>query len=176
MPSESGSRTIGVAIAVPEPYGAELQQWRKRFGDPCAESIPTHVTLLPPTEVADDALTAIDEHLRAVAARFAPFSLGLRGTGTFRPTSPVVFVQLVAGAERCAEVQAEVRAGPLVRELAFPYHPHVTVAHHIADADLDRAYDELADWSADVDVPGFELYVHGSDGVWRPRRHYPFAR
>src|ERR1051325_5287107 len=55
------SRTIGVAIPIPDPYGPELQRWRESFGDPLATSIPTHVTLLPPTPVAGPDLHAIDE-------------------------------------------------------------------------------------------------------------------
>ena len=43
--------TIGVAIAIPEPFGSELQSHRASFGDVMAEAIPTHLTLLPPSEV-----------------------------------------------------------------------------------------------------------------------------
>ena len=42
------TRTIGVAIPIPEPYGAELQRVRESYGDELARSIPTHITLLPP--------------------------------------------------------------------------------------------------------------------------------
>ena len=34
-------------------------------------------------------------------------------------------------------------------DLRFPYHPHVTVAHHLADAQLDRAFAELADFECE---------------------------
>ena len=61
------SRTIGVAIAIPEPYGEELQRWRERFGDPMAGSIPTHITLVPPVPVDSESLPLIEEHLRRVA-------------------------------------------------------------------------------------------------------------
>ena len=59
--------TIGVAIPIPDPYGAELRQHRADFGDPMAASVPTHVTLLPPTEIDDAMLEQIDKHLLAVA-------------------------------------------------------------------------------------------------------------
>ena len=49
------TRTIGVAIPIPEPYGTELQGVREAYGDPLARTIPTHITLMPPSEVeADD--------------------------------------------------------------------------------------------------------------------------
>ena len=76
----------------------------------------------------------------------------LSGTGTFRPLSPVVFVQVVEGAEACTWLQKQVRdaSGPVARELQFPYHPHVTVAHGIAEEAMDRAFEELADYEAEL--------------------------
>lgn len=160
--------TIGVAIAIPEPYGSELQRARSRFGDPlAAAAIPTHVTLLPPTEVDAADLPKIDQHLDEVTARVAPFGMRLDGTGTFRPVSPVVFVRLAAGGSGCARLLAAVRSGPLDRDLDFPYHPHVTIAHNLPDEGLDRAFAELASYEASFDVSSIVLYRHGGDGVWR---------
>jgi 2'-5' RNA ligase len=168
-------RVIGVATPIPDPYGAELQRWRESFGDPMAASIPTHITLLPPTPVADARLAEIEEHLRAVAAAARPYAVRLRGTATFRPVSPVVFVALADGIGACEEVERRVRSGPLARELDFPYHPHVTVAHDLPAEVLDRAFKELADYDARIFVPGFSLYEHGGDGVWRPQLAFPFG-
>jgi 2'-5' RNA ligase len=84
-------RTIGVAVAIPEPYGSELQAHRESFGDALASSIPTHITLLPPTPVPAADFDRIKEHLRKVADAEHPFEIHLRGTGTFHPVSPVVF-------------------------------------------------------------------------------------
>ncbi|MBC9729106.1 2'-5' RNA ligase family protein [Streptomyces sp. TRM68367] len=172
-----GTVTIGVSIAVPEPHGSELQQLRAGFGDAAAHGIPTHVTLLPPTELDDAALAAVEAHLTEVAAAGRPFPMRLRGSGTFRPLSPVVFVQVVEGAEACTWLQKEVRdaSGPVARELQFPYHPHVTVAHGIDEAAMDRAYEELADYEADWSCTGFALYEQGADGVWRKLREFPFG-
>jgi 2'-5' RNA ligase len=164
--------TIGVAITVPEPYGCLLQDWRRRFGDPLADAIPTHVTLLPPTQVATDSMAGVEDHLDDVAAAERGFEMHLRGTGTFRPVSPVVFVALALGIGDCERIEERVRAGPLARKLPFPYHPHVTVAHDLPDAVLDGAYRDLADYEAQFPVECFHLYEHGLDGVWRPRKEY----
>lgn len=168
------TRAIGVAIAIPEPYGGELQDYRESFGDPLAKSIPTHVTLLPPTEVDEDALPAIEEHLRVVAEAEVPYVMRLRGTSTFRPVSPVVFVALTEGLADCQRIERRVRTGPLYREVHFPYHPHVTVAHDLPGDVLDRAFKELDGYDACFSVWGFSLYEHGPDGVWRPQRDFPF--
>ncbi|MEU6082271.1 2'-5' RNA ligase family protein [Streptomyces sp. NPDC047108] len=170
-----GTVTLGVSIAVPEPYGSLLQERRAGFGDPAAHGIPTHVTLLPPTEVDVADLPAFRHHLARIATEGRCFRMRLQGTGTFRPISPVVFVQLAEGMGECADLQERVRSGPVQRELLFPYHPHVTVAHGIAEEAMDRAYEELADYAASWLVTGFALYEQGGDGHWRKMREFPFG-
>ena len=113
-------REFGVAIGLPEPYTTELQGWRERLGDPNAAAVPPHVTLLPPTPLREDALEEVEEHLRRVAEAEQAFVVHLRGSGTFRPVSPVVFVPLARGISDCERVEKQVRSGPLARETAFP--------------------------------------------------------
>jgi 2'-5' RNA ligase len=165
-------RTIGVAIAIPEPYGGELQRWRAALGDPLAEAIPTHVTLLAPTRVDDEALPAIERHLMAVAESGEPYAMRLHGTGTFRPVSPVVFVAVAEGISWCEQLARGVRSGPLSRELAFPYHPHVTIAHDLPDHMLAKAYEALDTYECAFTVQAFSLFEHGADSVWRPQRDF----
>lgn len=167
--------TIGVSIAIPSPHAQMLQAKRASFGDPLAESIPTHVTLLPPTELADGEIDAALDHLCRAAQSRQPFRMVLRGTGTFRPVSPVVFVQVSGGLAECELLEKQVRRGPLKRKLDFYYHPHVTVAHHVPEEKLDLAFNELADFECTFDVTEFHLYEHGSDGVWRPVRTFPLG-
>lgn len=167
-------RTIGVAIGIPEPWGNELVQHRIDAGDPLAEQVPPHVTLLPPTEITNDDRPRIEEHLKLVAARHNPFDLHLRGTGTFRPVTDVVFVVVARGISECELLQADVRNGPLVRELHFPYHPHVTVAHDVPEAQLDATYERLSGFDAQFRAWGFTLFEHGTDGHWRPQQDFPF--
>ncbi|MGF1431842.1 2'-5' RNA ligase family protein [Kitasatospora sp. LaBMicrA B282] len=166
------SLTIGVAVSVPEPYGSAIQDARAELGDPLARSIPTHVTLLPPTEVPAEQLPAVRAHLAAVAARHRPFRMLLHGSGTFRPVSPVVFLRVEEGAQECRELEAAVRSGPLARELAFPYHPHVTVAHGLPEEVLDVAAVQARAFHAAFAVPAFTLSWFGADAVWRPWRDY----
>jgi 2'-5' RNA ligase len=166
---------VGVAIGIPEPWGSLLDDARAAAGDPMAEFIPSHVTLLGPTDVPASALGSIEAHLCRVAPRFAPFPVQLRGTGTFRPLTQVVFVAVAAGISEFERLAAAVRAGPLERELHFPYHPHVTVAHDISTEALDKVFEELADFSVRFCADHFTLYVHGADGRWRPVRDFPLG-
>ena len=158
---------IGVSIPIPEPYAARLTRARVEAGDPLAHAVPPHITLVPPTDVHADELVRVEQQLAAVAATHPPFIVELSGTGSFRPVSPVVFVQLRTGAEGCSRLQQEVNAGVLTQELRFPYHPHVTIAHQLDEDTLDRAERAMSTFDAIFPVVHFSLYFHGADGVWR---------
>ncbi|MDQ1726952.1 MAG: hypothetical protein QOK14_997 [Frankiaceae bacterium] len=165
---------IGVAIGIPDPFKTQLQEARERYGDPNASDVPPHVTLLPPTLVEGLQLPIVEQHLRKVALARAPFDLLLRGTGTFRPVSPVVFVMVAAGVSDCEEIERAVRGGPIRRQVKFPYHPHVTVAHDVRPELLDRAFAEMAGFDAAFRVSSFQLFEKVQD-VWRPLEEYVFS-
>jgi 2'-5' RNA ligase len=165
---------IGVALSIPEPWATELQDYRTAL-DPSAALIPTHITLVPPTELATDDLVTVEDHLAKVAESGSPFAVHLRGTGTFRPVSPVVFISLVEGISQTEQLAGAVRSGPLDVEVEFPFHPHVTIAHHLPDGQLDLAFDDLADFEAAFDVDCFHLYVHDSVQGWQPTRSFPLS-
>ena len=167
--------TIGVSVAVPDPWGSELQKYRIDVGDESALHIPTHITLLPPHEVPDSEMGTVVAHLGMVAAGTKPFRVHLRGTGTFRPVSPVVFVGVVEGISACEQLAAGVRQGPLVIERVFPYHPHVTIAHNVPEAQLERAFTELETYDAAFDVREMWMYLHDDESGWQPTRAFPLG-
>ena len=166
---------ISVSIDIPEPFAGELQRLRASFGDPLAEAIPSHVTLMSPAEVDGDLMPKIHQHLGRVAALHRPFTMLLRSTGTFRPVSPVVFVQVAGGISECEQLERMIRTGPLKRVPQFNYHPHVTVAHHVDETEMDRAFDELASYQCSFQVEAIRLYEHGADLVSRPVRSFDLA-
>jgi 2'-5' RNA ligase len=166
---------MSVSIVVPQPFAGELQRLRASYGDPSAWSIPTHVTLLSPTEIVDDDISEIREHLGRVADAQRPFSMLLRSTGTFRPISPVVFVQVAGGISACERIEQAIRTGPLKREVPFYYHPHVTVAHHLDEEAMDRAFSELASYECAFQVSAFDLFEHGDDLVSRRLNTFNFG-
>lgn len=164
---------LGVAVAIPQPHASVLTSWRRRVGDPSADSVFPHVTLLPPTAVERGDLPDVEKHLAAVAEQARPFLMHLAGTGTFRPTTPVVFVQVARGVGDCEELENAIRRGPLERELSYPYHPHVTIAHDIDDAGLDAAYDGLAGFIARFEVTSFVLFSRDAEQRWHWYREFP---
>jgi 2'-5' RNA ligase len=168
-------KMISVSIAVPAPFAGELQRLRASFGDPSAKSIPTHVTLLSPTEIVDEEGPEIHEHLQLVADAQQPFTMLLRSTGTFRPVSSVVFVQVAGGISACERIEQAIRTGPLKRDVPFYYHPHVTVAHNVDDEAMDRAFNELASYRCSFEVRAFDLFENVDDLVWRPVATFDFG-
>lgn len=174
--SASGDITVvGVSIPIPAPFGQELQARRSSYGDPLAEVTPAHITLLGPTEVVAEDLAELVDHLDQAAQGVEPFVVVLRGTGTFRPLSDVVFVQVARGISGCEQLELAIRKGRWGSELAFPYHPHVTVAHEVAEEQLDRAFDELAQYLATFEVRSVHLYVQDAGGAWVPVREFPLG-
>lgn len=166
---------LGVLVDIPEPHAGVLRQWRERVGDEQGRRIPPHVTLLPPTEIEIGAEEKVYTHLEQASAAVGSFAMHLAGTGTFRPVSQVVFVQVAAGIGECEMLAATIRSGPLERELSFPYHPHVTVAQDVDDAALDAAYDGLTGFAARFPVIGFTAYEQRPDGTWEPKRTFPLG-
>lgn len=161
--------TVGLSIPIPEPYAEELRAWRRRSEDRLADLVDPHITLVPPTPVAAEDLGALLETLHARCAAHPRFSVRLRGTGTFRPVSNVVFVAVAAGIANCEMLAADLlKVDGLRLTRPFPYHPHVTVAHDVPEAALDAAFEGLEDFRADILVT--EVWAHRQelDGSWTP--------
>lgn len=176
FPERSGDQVrLGVAIALPDPLAGRVQEARAGYGDPLAWSIVPHVTLVGPTVVGPDEFADLDAHLARVAAAHRPFTVHLRGTGTFRPVSDVVFLQVVDGIAECEQLEQALRTGPLAQPLRFHYHPHVTVAHEVSPEALDRAFDELAGFDAIFEAREIAVFDADDDGVWRVVSRVPLG-
>ena len=171
----SNEVVVGVVVTVPVPHAGVLAAARLASGEPEAATIAPHVTLVGPAVVPRDALGEVDAHLAAVAAAHGPFVVHLRGTGTFRPVSPVVFVALARGIADCEQLGLAVRRGPLDSPLRFPYHPHVTVAQDVDDDVLDAVETKLADYDGTFVVTAIDRYVNDDEGMWRPVRSFPLT-
>lgn len=164
--------TVGVSIAVPDPYGEHLREQRRAFGDVLADRIPTHITLAPPLHVEKDGVEAFAEDLRELTEVYEPFQVSLLGTGTFRPISPVVFIAVSEGIAQIEVLAEGVRKAIGAPVPEFPFHPHVTVAHNLEDAALDRAMTELSDFRCSFVVDAIHLYVDDAERGWVPTHHF----
>jgi 2'-5' RNA ligase len=176
-PSGRQARTdgmsVGVILGFPPDIAAELQRWRASFGDPMAGVIPAHITLVTTTPTMD--WEATRSHVREVARRQEPFTVTISGTGSFRPVSPVVFLNVEEGFEHCVNLHEQLQTGPLERDLPFAYHPHVTIAHDVAPESLDEAETVLKDYRVTFPVVSMGLYEHDINGIWQLREELDFG-
>lgn len=164
--------TVGVSIAIPDPAGRELRCKRASYGDPLAETVPSHITLAPPLEVDRTEVDDLVGRLDAVASSAAPFDVSLRGTDTFRPVSPVVYIHIDSDNTPIEQLAEAVAAAMGCEQQEFPFHPHVTVAHHLPDEMLDHAQADLADFALDFEVRLFHLWVLDDTEGWLPTHEF----
>jgi len=165
--------SVGVILGFPAEIAEELQRWRASFGDPMAGVVPAHITLVTTTPTPD--WEATRRHVREVARCQSPFMVTIAGTGTFRPVSPVVFINVEDGFNDCVDLHRKLQQGPLHRELPFAYHPHVTIAHDVAPESLDEAETVLKNYRATFPVVSMGLYEHDADGIWQLREELDFG-
>ena len=163
----------GVVIRIPEPMGQELQDWRASFGGDGAGSAPAHITLMI-ADVHDD-WERLVQNVRDVVAQWRPFHVQISGTGTFRPLTPVVYLRIRRGRERCIALHRALRAHSIESASPFEYHPHVTLAHGATDVALDRAQSMLRTYSAGFLVDRVHLDQWDAGGSWHPRLSIPFG-
>lgn len=166
---------IGVVVAVPEPWMSELSAARVKYGDPAGNITPAHITLLPPTTILKEKREKVIEHLQNIASAQIPFNLTISGTGSFRPISPVVYVNVTKGGQNLIDLEGEVRSGILDIPTRFPYHPHVTIAQKVSEELLDEAYEDLAEYEASWLVQSFRLDRVGDDGSYQSQAIFNFS-
>ncbi|GAA1497354.1 2'-5' RNA ligase family protein [Paeniglutamicibacter kerguelensis] len=160
------STALGVVIEVPSPLRESLRAWRCTYGGEAAARVEPHITLVSGSTTDWDAAAA---HVRAVAALAGPFRVCLQGTGTFRPVAPVVFLNVREGTEACTALHDSLLRGPLGHDLSHAYHPHLTIAHEVADALMDSAQEDLRDESMGFTVSSIGLFGIDEAGQWSLR-------
>ena len=161
-------RTLCVAIPVPEPWGAEIDRARRAL-QPGRQPLRSHITLIPPTDVPVDRVPEVLVHVSAVARAETGFRVELRGTGTFRPCSPVVFIGVVGGHGDVVALRDELAVGRFApKEGGWPFQPHVTLAARCADQALDDAARWFEDFSALFEVRSVSTFEKVNRG-WAVR-------
>lgn len=166
---------LGVVVAVPEPWVSLITQARLGLGDESAAKVPAHITIMPPLAVPSDEREAVFSHLARVAKRHHSFRITIRGTGSFLPTSPVVYLEVAKGARQCADLADDVRCGPLHYDLRFPYRAHITLAQGLPEPRLRQAEALGKDFEASWLVPGFRLDRVEADGSYTSAALFDFS-
>ena len=168
-PSVSRSRS-------PSRTAAELQGWRRDVGDPLAPRDPdAHHPAAADRVDAGRPRPAVEEHLRTSrGGRAAVPRSTCAAPARFGRCRRSCSSRSVAGHRRLRAADRR-PSGPARsrRELSFPYHPHVTVAHDLPDEACWTG--RSTSWPTTrraSTVGAFSLYEHGPDEVWRPQRSF----
>jgi 2'-5' RNA ligase len=164
---------LGVALLVDYPTGLEVAGLRRALGDPSLETVPAHITLVPPVNVKVADLARALAVMRAAASSVSgPFELTLGPPASFLPDNPVCY--LAVGGEPSAlhalrTVRDTVFAEPLARKLSWPWVPHVTILDGGEPEKIGEALRCLGSYTAKVTFDRVVLLELRPDRSWRPR-------
>jgi 2'-5' RNA ligase len=117
---------------LPDPLAAFLNRLRNDLVDQCHSK--AHVTVLPPRPLPVPSLEAwlqLQEHLQDVE----PFRVELDGIEVF-PVTDVIYVSVGAGFAELEKLHVDLNRGALAFQEPFIYHPHITLAQHVAPDQL----------------------------------------
>ena len=165
-------RRLGVALLLPPPFDREVDALRRACDDGALGRIPSHLTLVPPVNVREDAMSDALRVLRAASASVRPFTLQLGPPATFLPHNPTLYLAVSGpGADALVALRDRVFSEPLKRPLTWSFVPHVTIADapFASPAIVGRGGIELeltVSEHGDPDVRAFadrEWYAHGVD-------------
>jgi 2'-5' RNA ligase/GNAT superfamily N-acetyltransferase len=173
-------RRLGVALLLPSPLDREVEALRRACDDGALGRIPSHLTLVPPVNVREDAMSEASRVLRAAAASVSPFTLQLGPPATFLPDNPTLYLAASGpGADALQQLRDRVFVPPLERPLTWPFVPHVTVADEMAPDRIAAAVEALAGYRATVTFERVHLLEESktaSGRVWRPIADASFAK
>ena len=118
---------LGVALLLDGALGGGVDLLRRALGEDDVDRVPPHLTLVPPVNVRGDALPTALAVVRAAAGGVEPFSLTLGPVTTFDPVTPTIHLAVAGDLEMLLGLRGAVRQGPLLRESAHSFVPHVTL-------------------------------------------------
>jgi 2'-5' RNA ligase/GNAT superfamily N-acetyltransferase len=149
-------RRLTVALVVTGPVAQEIDGIRRALGARALTRIPPHLTLVPPVNVAEDAVTAAVDDVRQAAEGTGPIRLGLGPPGTFWPAAPVVYLRVLdlpgapGALDEIAALRRRLLAGPLARPDDRAFVPHVTLDQSIDPARIPHVLAALADYRQEL--------------------------
>jgi len=132
FPANGGLDIFALVIYVPGPLGKFLDDLRRELVPDCNPR--AHVSVLPPRPLAVDWSLASGQ-VRDQLEIWAPFEIALTHIRTF-PATDVIYLELGAGADELHQLHAAMDNRFLAFQEPFAYHPHVTLAQEIPEAEV----------------------------------------
>ena len=173
-------RRLGVALLVPSPFDREVDTLRRACDDGALGRIPSHLTLVPPVNVREDAMADALRVLREAAASVSPFTLQLGPPATFLPHNPTLYLAVSGpGTDALQTLRDRVFSPPLERPLTWAFVPHVTLADEMEPGRIAAAVEALASYRATVSFERVHLLEESKTAagrVWNPIADATFSR
>jgi len=180
-----GRRRFAVVLLAPPGDAAEIDALRRSVGVAEPFHVAPHVTIVPPTNVADAGVDDVLRSLRRVAASNQPVELEIGPAASFRPETPTLHLA-VSGPDIdvLRSMRGHLRTGPLDRPETWPFHPHATIAEAADDDMIDAGLIVLRGFRQRWSVPALHLLEQrrgdAADGVhgrarWVPIREEPLG-
>lgn len=173
-------RRLAVALLVPSPLATEIDGIRRACGDPRLGRIAPHITLVPPVNVAEHAVSDVVDLCRKAAEARPVLHLTLGAPSTFAPTAPLAWLSVGGDIDAAADLRERLDRGPLARPADHAFVAHVTISGIIATDRLDAMMRALSDFSADCVIDRLHVLenrplANGHWG-WRPIAEATFGR
>jgi 2'-5' RNA ligase len=168
-----------VALLIGGPVANEIDGIRRALGSNQLDRIAPHVTLIPPTNVADDGLVSAERIVREAAGKFEPVELTLGPPDTFPDNQSVLFLAVQA-APPPAALRAALLGGPFAGR---DRTDREFVAHLTLDSRRERFVDDrmlrdLAGYTTSVEVATLALLEQDQTvplHPWRTLTSYDLA-
>jgi 2'-5' RNA ligase len=165
-----------VALLLEDPVATEINGIRRALGSSQLGRIAPHVTLVPPANVAADAIAAAERVVRDAARRVAAFDAELGPPATFADNRSVLYLA-VSMSNELESLRSALFAGPFAGRdaSARPFIPHVTLDSGPSRHVDERMLDDLSGYVTSQRIGAVSLLEErdaASGRVWAPITNY----
>jgi 2'-5' RNA ligase len=105
---------------------------------PAQAHLHAHITLLPPRPLLGPVADA-GRTLEKLSGQLKPIEVTFGEVRSFQPISPTIYLSIAKGADRVAAMHDALNTGEFLCYEALPYIPHLTIAAHANDEQVERA-------------------------------------
>lgn len=171
-------RLFAVALLPHGTSATRVDGLRAAIGDPRLADLPTHLTLVPPIDLHEDATIGLRRAVRRAASSVEPFDLVLGPASSFSPRTSTLHLSVGGDLGPLSELRQALRAEPLDRPDEHDFVPHVTLLQRASSAQVDAGLALLAMevglWHVGS-VHVLERLRPSSGAVWHPVMEEPLG-
>lgn len=154
---------------VPAPLGPYLDNMRRELA-PWMRPGRSHVTVLQPRPISSGAFE-VCENIRESVSKVQAFEIGTSGVEVFENTG-VIYLALDRGGSILERMHRSLNVNGVKFPEPFPFHPHITLAQGVAEADwkivLERAKTLWSDYAGvrSFRVDAFHFVQNTAVSLW----------